>query len=80
MGQVGRAPESQAMLVKPRRGRRAEGQFMPGNVVGMRMRHEADLLPASDVERQPGLRKKQTLIPMKHGCIIAEQAWVFTRL
>ena len=72
MGQINRSSQTEPVLIEPRSRRRAEGQLMPRNMVGMRMRHEADLLPTRDIERQAGLREKQTLIPMKHACIVAE--------
>jgi hypothetical protein len=72
MGEFRGSPCAEPVLIQARRGRRAERQFMPGDVVGMGMRHEADLLSARDVERDPGFGEKQTLIPVKHGSIIAE--------
>ena len=71
MRQFGGTANPEPMLIKLCGRRRAEGQLMPGNVVGVRVRNEADFLPAGDVEGQPSAREKQSLIPMKHGCIVA---------
>jgi hypothetical protein len=46
------------MLIQLARRRSAESQLVPGNVIGVRVRDEANLLAACDVESQPGARKE----------------------
>jgi hypothetical protein len=76
MRQLSRASNAEAMLKELRCGSRAQSQFVPGDMVGVRVGDEADFLPARDVEREPRPGEKHTPIPMKHGCIVAS---TFTR-
>ena len=42
------------MPIEAGRARRGQRQFVPGDVIGMRVRHEAPRLPTTDVDAQLG--------------------------
>ena len=62
---------SQTVMVEPGGSSGCQGQFVPGNMVGMRMGDEGPGLPAADVHSQLCVRQKKPIVIVEHlDCVV----------
>jgi len=62
---------SQAVMIEPAGSSGCQGQFMAGNMVGMRMGDEGPGLPAADVHSQLCVRQKKPIVIVEHlDCVV----------
>ena len=57
---------SQAVMIEPGGSSGCQGQFVSGNMVGMRMGDEGPGLPAADVHSQLCVRQKKPIVIVEH--------------